>query len=441
MATKEKINIPSDIRNSTIILVVAYVLNFVGFTFLISTMSLTGKALLTGAGAAGVPLSLLSGVALFSALPFGSMADKLGRKIAIIIMIITYALGDLIGAFAINAQNGTLYLVAMAMLGVGVGAMALFATAVTDLYPAKYKGRASGFAQLGVMAANTLGYLIAAPIITAYGTTSIYYVALCCQVAAIILILALKKDPRDMGRSLQEYWPKEAFNEVELNPSLTKAENVPPEHNRSSLKLAFMWPILLAVILRVWIHLGANFINVALPVAFDAMGYSLTAISTFLVARALASFVFASPCGQMIDKYGRKFGFITAPAVTIIGILTIAFIQNSVCIYIGCALIGIGNAIANVVPGAVCNDVTYLSERSRAVAIFGISTNIGGFIFPVPMAMILTNYGLSGLAVACGAFLLIPILLAVFTLHETSVGHFKGYELDAAPASAAETAA
>ena len=133
MATKEKINIPSFIKNSTIILVIAYVLNFVGFTFLISTMSLTGKALLEGDGAAGVPLSLLSGVALFSALPFGSMADKLGRKMAIIIMIVTYALGDLIGAFAINAQSGTLYLIAMAMLGFGGRSMALFATAVTDL--------------------------------------------------------------------------------------------------------------------------------------------------------------------------------------------------------------------------------------------------------------------------------------------------------------------
>lgn len=436
MATKEKINIPSFIKNSTIILVIAYVLNFVGFTFLISTMSLTGKALLEGDGAAGVPLSLLSGVALFSALPFGSMADKLGRKMAIIIMIVTYALGDLIGAFAINAQSGTLYLIAMAMLGVGVGAMALFATAVTDLYPAKYKGRASGFAQLGVMAANTLGYLIAAPIITKFGTTSIYYVALGCQVVAIILIIALKKDPRDVGRSLQEYWPKEAFNEVELNPSLAKAENVPPEHNRSSLKLAFLWPILLAVILRVWIHLGANFINVALPIAFDAMGYTLTATSTFLVTRALASFIFASPCGQLIDKFGRKFGYISAPLSTIVGILMLTFLQNSFCMYFGCALIGIGNAIANVVPGAVCNDVTYLSERSRAVAIFGISTNIGGFIFPVPMAMILARYGLSGLAIACGVFLLIPVLLAAFTLHETSVGHFKGFELDAPPKEA-----
>ena len=166
------------------------------------------------------------------------------------------------------------------------------------------------------------------------------------------------------------------------------------------------------------------------------MGYTLTATSTFLVTRALASFIFASPCGQLIDKFGRKFGYISAPLSTIVGILMLTFLQNPFCMYFGCALIGIGNAIANVVPGAVCNDVTYLSERSRAVAIFGISTNIGGFIFPVPMAMILAKHGLSGLAIACGVFLLIPVLLAAFTLHETSVGHFRGFELDAPPKEA-----
>lgn len=425
---KEKLNVPASIKKYTILLVIAYVFNFVGFTFLISTMSLTGKALLTGSGAAGVPLSLLSGVALFSALPFGQAADKLGRKAAILIMIAAYAMGDLVGAIAIKAQSGTLYLISMGLVGIGVGAMALFATAVTDLYPAKFKGRASGFAQLGVMAANTLGYLIAAPIITAFGTTAVYYVAFGCQVVAVVLILLLKEDPRDVGRKLQSYWPRDVFNATELEPVVVKAEAVPPQQNRSSLKLAFLWPIFLAVILRVWIHLGANFINVALPVAFSAMGYTLAATSTFLVTRALAAFLFASPSGHLIDRYGRKFGFIAAPAATIIGILMLTFLQNPVCMYTGCALIGIGNAIANVVPGAVCNDVTYLSERSRAVAIFGISTNIGGFIFPVPMAMILAKYGLSGLAIACSVFLIIPILLSAFTLHETEVGHFKGYE-------------
>lgn len=428
MKEKTKIAIPGVIKGMTVQLVIAYVLNFVGFTFLISTMSLTGKALLEGEGAAGVPLSLLSGVALFSALPFGKMADKLGRKAAIILMIVCYALGDIIGLVAIQMQNGVLYLVAMCMLGIGVGAMALFATAVTDLYPAMYKGRASGFAQLGVMAANTLGYLIAGQLITYLGTTSVYYVAIGCQVAAIIMMLALKREPRDVGRSLTDYWPKEAFSAFELNPPVeTKA--VPKGQNRPTWKLLFVWPILLAVILRVWIHLGANYVNVALPVAFTEIGYSAAAISVFLVARALASFLTADFTGRMIDRFGRKLGYIGAPIVTALGILLIAFSGMVPLMLVGCALIGFGNAIANVVPPAVCNDVTYLPERSKAVAIFGISTNIGGFVFPVPMAIVLSRFGLPGLAVACTVFLMIPVLLAVFTLKEKKVGEFKGYEL------------
>lgn len=426
MSTTHKIAVPKQIKNLTIQLVIAYVFNFVGFTFLISTMSLTGKALLAGEGAAGVPLSLLSGVALFSALPFGKMADRLGRKVAIIIMIVCYALGDIIGLIGIQAGSGTLYLVAMTMLGIGVGAMALFATAVTDLYPAKFKGRASGYAQLGVMAANTLGYLIAGQLIDRLGTSSVYYVAIACQIVAIFLILTLKREPRDVGLTLQEYWPQEAFDEKELGVS--QEAEIPKEHNRPIWKIAFLWPIMLAVILRVWIHLGANYVNMALPVAFSSIGYSMAGISTFMIVRALASFLTADFTGRVIDKWGRKIGYIGAPIVTALGILCIAFIPSIPVMLFGCALIGFGNAIANVVPPAVCNDITYIPERSKAVSIFGISTNIGGFIFPVPMAIILERSGLSGLALAAAAFLMIPVLLSLFTLHEDGVGHFRGFE-------------
>jgi len=103
---ENKIQIPLKIKQMTVRLVLAYLLNFVGFTFTLSTMALTGKSLLTGSGAAGVPLSLLSGVALFSALPFGKLADKIGRKYSLVLVVVCYAAGDLLGAAAINAGNG-----------------------------------------------------------------------------------------------------------------------------------------------------------------------------------------------------------------------------------------------------------------------------------------------------------------------------------------------
>lgn len=420
-----KIQIPGKIKAMTCKLVVAYLLNFIGFTFTLSTMSLTGKELLTGSGAAGIPLSLLSGIALFSALPIGKLADKIGRKYSLIIVIVCYAAGDLLGAFAINAKSGTMYLAAMAVLGIGVGAMALFATAVTDIYPQQYKGRASGYAQLGVMGANMSGYLVGGQLVTHLGTTSVYYAGFISQIISIILILSLSVDTKTVGEHLIDYWPKEAFTEEELNPKK-------PESNigqkRSALKLLCIFPLLLSVLLRIFIHIGTNFVNVALPVAFTEIGYPLTAITIFMTIRAFGSFICAGPCGNWIDRFGRKFGFILAPAVTIAGILLIGFFGKIPVIVVGAFFIGVGNAIANVVPPAVANDVTYLPERSTAVAIFGISTNVGGFVFPTPMASILNNYNLQTLAAASAAALMIPIVLSLF-IRETSVGRYKGVKM------------
>lgn len=428
MATSKKLPIPATIKRLTAQLVVAYVLNFIGFTLLLGTMAITGRKLLEGQGAAGVPLSLLSGVALLSALPFAKAADRVGRRAAIMIMIVFYALGDLLGLFAIRGQSGTLYLVAMGVLGIGVGAMALFSTAVTDLYPAAYKGRASGFAQLGVMAANTLGYLASGQLVTYFGVESVYYVAMGCQVASISLMVLMSAEPREIGRALQRYWPREAFQAAELAPPVPVA-GTSRESGRSTLQLLVLWPILLAVMVRIWNHLGTNFVNVALPVAFNDIGYSMAAISLFMVVRALGAFVTADLTGRVIDRFGRKIGYIGAPVVNAIGILMIAFGGNPVLLFVGCFLVGFGNAIANVVPPTVCSDVTTLPERATAIAIFGISTNIGGFIFPVPMAIILTHFGMPGLAIACGIFLMIPVVLVALIIKEKSVGCFVGYEM------------
>ncbi|AGY77790.1 MFS transporter [Clostridium autoethanogenum] len=425
---EEKISIPSSIKKMTVILVLAYLLNFIGFTFTLSTMALTGKKLLSGSGAAGIPLTLLSAVALFSALPFGKLGDKIGRKKSLILIMLCYVVGDMLGAIAINSNSGTLYLASMAILGIGVGAMALFATAVTDLYPAKFKGRASGYAQLGVMGANTLGYLVGGQLVTHLGTTSVYYAGFIAQFVSIALILSLKFDTKEVGLKLQQYWPREAFSEQELNPKPV-VENVKKEHNRPAIKLLLIFPLLLAVLLRIFIHIGANFVNIALPVAFTQIGFPLTTITIFMTIRALGSFVSASPCGAIMDKYGRKFGFITAPVITAIGILLIGLTGTVPLIVVGSFLIGVGNAVANVVPPAVANDVTYLPERSAAVAIFGISTNVGGFVFPTPMASILHNYNIAVLAIVSAAVLMIPVILSFF-IKEVSIGRYKGVELD-----------
>ena len=425
MSTNSGISIPLKIKKVTIIVVAAYLINFIGFTFLLPTMALMGKALFSGGGAAGLPITILSGIALFSALPFGKLADKIGRKISLILVVLAYGLGDVFGYFAIQNESSSLYVVAMLFLGIGVGAMALFATAVTDLYPGKYKGRASGFAQIGVMGAIALGYLIAGQLVGIYGKTSVYIVGAIAQAISIVLLIAVNPDTMVIGKNLKDYWPKEAFEDDELNHLTIETMEAAPEKNRPVWKLVLMYPFFLSLFLRISVHLGGNYVNVMLPVAFTQIGYSIAAISIFMTIRGLATLFGTYPTGHLIDKHGRKLGFIGAPLLTAVGILLIGLTGSIPFIVVGTILIGLGNSIANVIGPAVANDVTFLPERSKAMAVFGISTNVGGFIFPVPMAIILNQFGMYGLAIACSLFLAIPLVLG-FILVEKSVGKYKG---------------
>jgi|GEM_PF-1399858 len=422
-----KTAIPVNIKKMAILLTVAYGLNFSGFGLLVPNMSIIGKSLLEMEGAGGMPLSTLSFVSLFSAIPLGKLADKFGRKTAIIIMICFYAIGDLVSLFAYQQSSGMMYLVGMGILGIGVGGMALFTTALTDIFPSAYKGRASGYAQFGTAFGMSVGMLGSGWISTYINVSAVFYVAIACQIVSFILMMTIKTDTLVIGRTLTEYWPAEAFTSV----SAARGDvDTNPKHNRPAIQLLFLWPIFLGIFLRIWFHIALSFVNVALPLALTDLGYTLAGISTYTATRALMAFFTADISGRMLDKFGRKIGFIACPAVTITGILMFVIASHPAFLLIGCALIGFGNAIANVTPPAVCNDVTYLPERATSTAIYGISTNVGGFLFPVPIAIILGRIGLTGLCITIAIAFLVPIVLALLTLHETSIGHFKGFELD-----------
>ena len=420
-----KIAIPPQIKNMSILLTVAYALNFSGFGLLVPNMSVIGKSLLTMEGAGGMPLSTLSLVSLFSAIPLGKLADKFGRKAAIKVMILFYALGDFISLLGYQQSNGMLYLVGMGVLGVGVGAMALFTTALTDIYPPAYKGRASGYAQFGTAFGMSSGMLFSGWLSTYVGIPAVFYLAIAFEVVSFVLISSLKKDTLVIGQTLNEYWPPEALAQTKV-----VEKDTDPKHNRNALKLLLIWPLLFGIFLRVWFHIALSFVNVALPLALTDMGYTLAGVAVYTATRTLASFFTADISGRILDKFGRKAGFLACPVITIAGILMFVFATHPAFLIIGCGLIGFGNAIANVTPPAVCNDVTYLPERATATAIYGISTNLGGFLFPVPIAIILERFGLKGLCIVIACAFLIPIVLTLVTLKENGIGRFKGYELD-----------
>lgn len=417
----KKVKIPPKIKKLTLLGVLAYMCNFMGFTFLIPISAIIAKELIASKGAAGLPLTVLSIAAILSAIPFGKFAAK-GRKIPLIVIACLFIAGDILSFSGYMIKSGNLYLLGNVVLGFGVGGMANFVTVISDLYPPKYKGTASGYANIGYLGAIGFGYLLIGPVIDKFGFSSAFYAAIAIEILCIILVLAIHPDTLTISKNLEQYWPAEALKTDTPTDTPTEiSKSKKPERN--ILVMLLIYPIFMQLFLRVSVHVGSNFVNVALPIAFQSKGFVVAAISGFMAVRGVSAALSAYPIGKLLDKIGRKIGFIAAPICTAVGILGVAFMPNTILVGISLVLIGIGFGFSNVVGPTIISDISTSDEKAKTMSIFSIATNIGGFIFPIPIALIMSGYGFQGLAIACALYFCIPLLMGLF-VKEKGIGKY-----------------
>lgn len=124
--------------------------------FLQSAWDLHGKAAIIG----WITSSLMLGAVLGGALA-GQLSDRLGRKKMILISSLVFMAFSLLCAFAPN--KGWIYLVIMRIfLGLGVGAAsALVPAYMSEMAPAKLRGRLSGLNQTMIVSGMLLSYIVA----------------------------------------------------------------------------------------------------------------------------------------------------------------------------------------------------------------------------------------------------------------------------------------
>ncbi|MFD1472025.1 sugar porter family MFS transporter [Companilactobacillus mishanensis] len=117
-------------------------------------------ALQNQAGIVGWITSAVMFGAIFGGALAGSMSDKLGRRKMILISSLVFALGSILSAFAPN--DGQYYLIVVRMfLGLAVGAAsALVPAYMSEMSPARLRGRLSGINQTMIVSGMLLSYIV-----------------------------------------------------------------------------------------------------------------------------------------------------------------------------------------------------------------------------------------------------------------------------------------
>ena len=115
---------------------------------------------LTNASLVGWITSAVMFGAIFGGALAGQMADKLGRRKMILISSLIFAIGSILCGFSPN--NGTYYLIIVRMfLGLAVGAAsALVPAYMSEMAPARLRGRLSGINQTMIVSGMLLSYVM-----------------------------------------------------------------------------------------------------------------------------------------------------------------------------------------------------------------------------------------------------------------------------------------
>ena len=243
--TSRKSALPSVVKRNTVYLAASQAVAMcVGqATFILAALvvlALTGSATL-----AGLATALIWGGRVLIVYQTGALMDRIGRKTVLLLGIALAASALFLMALAIVLGSLVLFWLGLVIYGFGSGATQQSRIAVSDMYPLERRGEGIGYLMTGYVVGSLLSPVFTAgmtPMAT-YFRMDIYAMILLVSAALLaassLLIVAVKPDPGEIGRNLQDYYPSLGANRFDPNNGL---------QSRSMLRLILFFPVLVAFV-------------------------------------------------------------------------------------------------------------------------------------------------------------------------------------------------
>jgi AAHS family 4-hydroxybenzoate transporter-like MFS transporter len=259
------------------------------------------------------PIGLVIG-----AIGFGFVGDLIGRKPAIILSTLTFALPDLLTAFATDVSQ---LMILRLLSGIGIGGLfPLGIVLCLEYVPRGWRSSVAVIANAGYVVGSSLGGLVAATLIPSFGWPIIYFIGslgsiIVCLVLAVMLpesvrwLAVTKRRPAEIARILRSLKPGVAVaHDTEF--SVSDDEKLIGKGRPSIFTLTQLFKGRLAWITSLlWLCYVASsttvfFISSWGPTVVEALGVSpataAMATSLFSVGGLVATLCLM----RFIDKYG-----------------------------------------------------------------------------------------------------------------------------------------
>ncbi len=344
----------------------------------ITTEILTGQT--WSAGAASALFSVTLGLV---AIPAGRLMDRFGRGPVIVVGFGVAALAAAVLFVAVSTESLALFLVAMAILGVGLGAASLARVGAADMAPPERRGTILGRVLLGAAVGAILGPIIFAPLLSgetadvASLSTPWILAGLIAGLGAVV-VLTIRHDPLAIARRMAEEAPGSQ------GPGLETAAASGLVSKRS-LRVIFRQPGLMASLGALIVAQGVMAIAMSVVgLEMHHHGQDLGAISVALGVHIVGMFGLSPILGAAVDRFGRLPGLVGGLFVSAIGAVGLVLGPTLATVLPSIFLVGVGWNLAYLAGTARIADATEPDERAASLG----ALDMAGLLTSASMAVL-----------------------------------------------------
>jgi MFS family permease len=344
----------------------------------ITTEILTGQT-----WSAGIAAALFSVTLGLIAIPAGRLMDRVGRAPVIAAGFAVASLAAAVLFIAVSTESLIIFLLAMAVLGIGLGAASLARVGAADMALPERRGTVLGRVLLGAAVGAILGPIVFAPLLSgetadvASLSTPWILAAVIAAVGAIVVI-SIRHDPLAIARRMAE----EAPGSQGPVPSSGAPSGAYP---RRPLRIIFSQPGLTASLGAVVVAQGVMAIAMSVVgLEMHHHGQDLGAISVALGVHIVGMFGLSPILGAAVDRYGRLPGLVTGLLISSIGAVGLVLGPTLATVLPSIFLVGVGWNLAYLAGTARIADATEPEERAASLG----ALDMAGLLTSATMAVL-----------------------------------------------------
>lgn len=395
-------------------LFVAQSLASAGFIAAATINPILGARLASDRSLATLPTAiyLLSGA--LSALGWGYLMDRLGRRNAITSGLVMGVVGNVLVLVAIGSSSFLLVMVGLMLMGITNSAVQLGRFVAAEVNPPDQRGRAISTVVLGGVIGTILARVLAAPMgdvairIGMDELAGAYLATLgLFAIASVLIFATMRPDPREVGREVAALYPEATpqgrgdsrpIGEILRQPAAVTAVAA----------MALGQVVMVAIMVITSLHM-------------DDHHHARSDIYSVISAHTFGMFAPSLFSGWLLDRWGRGTVIMIGALTLLLACITAPISTDVLPLGISLFLLGVGWNFCFVGGSTLLSDQLSPIERSRTQGTSDLLVGLASAIISLTSGIIFDVTSYTMMAVIAGALSLVPLFLSVSFLRRSAV--------------------